>query len=396
MMIDDLDLVRQYARSNSEEAFACLVSRHVNLVYSVAVRQVRDSHLAEEITQTVFVILARKAASLSAKTVVSGWLCRTARYVSARALTVQRRRLHREQEALMPSPANEPEPHPWTQIEPLLDIAMAQLAKKDHDAMVLRFFEKRNFRDVGAALGTSEAAAKMRVNRALDKLRHFFARRGLLLSAAVIAGAVSGHSVQAAPIGLAASVTTAAITGSTVAVSTLTLIKSTLQAMAWTKLKTSALVGGITLLAAGSATLAIRGMETSPNTVKESAKPSSFNFAGYATPQAAFKSFLWALNTGSLEKVVAAVTQEQAERLKAKLGGRSDAEVKSALLQAAASMVDFQLTQEEDVSYEEVRLHLLVQPSPSHPKIGHDVQVIQKTGNEWKYAGKYGVDIKEN
>ena len=102
-MNDDLTLLREYARSNSEEAFAALVSRHINLVYSVALRQVRDPHLAEEITQAVFIILARKAGSLGPKTILSGWLCRTARYASANALTIQRRRQHREQEAYMQS-----------------------------------------------------------------------------------------------------------------------------------------------------------------------------------------------------------------------------------------------------------------------------------------------------
>ena len=106
---DDLALLQEYARSNSEEAFATLVSRYVNLVYSVALRQVRDAHLAEEITQAVFIILARKADSLGDKTILPGWLCRTARYASANALTIQRRRQHREQEAYMQSTSNEAE-----------------------------------------------------------------------------------------------------------------------------------------------------------------------------------------------------------------------------------------------------------------------------------------------
>ena len=98
MNSDDMALVREYAQSNSEQAFATLVSRHVNLVYSVALRRVPDPHLAEEITQSVFIILAGKAKSLSPKTILSGWLCRTARYVSANTLSIQRRRQFREQD----------------------------------------------------------------------------------------------------------------------------------------------------------------------------------------------------------------------------------------------------------------------------------------------------------
>src|SRR5215469_12842106 len=115
MTADDMELVRQYAQSNSETAFAALVERHVNLVYSVALRRVEDTHLAEEVTQGVFVILARKANALGAKTILPGWLCRTARYVSSNALTTRRRRQHYEQEALMQSVLNEPDSGQWNQ-----------------------------------------------------------------------------------------------------------------------------------------------------------------------------------------------------------------------------------------------------------------------------------------
>src|SRR5579862_9366392 len=133
-MNDDLNLLREYARCQSEEAFATLVSRYVNLVYSVALRQVRDPHLAEEITQAVFIILARKAAALGNKTILAGWLCRTARYAGANALTMQRRRQHREQEAHMQniltsdSDASSPSigEETWNQIAPLLDGALEQ------------------------------------------------------------------------------------------------------------------------------------------------------------------------------------------------------------------------------------------------------------------------------
>jgi len=139
-------LVRGYAQSSSERAFATLVSRHVNLVYSVALRQVRDPHLAEEITQGVFIILARKAKSLSPKTILSGWLCRTARYVSADTLKTQRRRQMREQESQMQSNLNESEPSVWSQIALLLDDALNCLGKKEHDAVVLRFFDGKELK----------------------------------------------------------------------------------------------------------------------------------------------------------------------------------------------------------------------------------------------------------
>jgi RNA polymerase sigma factor (sigma-70 family) len=239
IMNDDLTLLREYARRNSEEAFAVLVSRHVNLVYSVALRQVRDPHLAEEITQAVFIILARKAAALGPKTILSGWLCRTARYASANALTIQRRRQRREQEAHMQTILNEPESdETWNQIAPLLDGAMEKLGKKDHDAVVLRFFEGRNFKEVGAALGASEDAAKMRVNRALEKLHRFFSKRGISSTTAIIAGAVSANSIQAAPVALAKSVTDVAIAkGAAISGSTLILVKGTMKTMTWLKIK---------------------------------------------------------------------------------------------------------------------------------------------------------------
>ena len=210
-MTDDATLLREFAGRNSEEAFAALVSRHVNLVYSVALRRVRDPHLAEEITQAVFIILARKAKSLGPKTILTGWLCRTARYVSANALTTQRRRQRREQEAYMQSTLNELEPETWKHIAPLLDDAMARLGQKDHDALVLRFFENKSFGEVGAAIGASEDTARMRVNRALEKLRQLFSKRGVNSTAATIAGTISANSIQAAPVALAKSVTAVAL-----------------------------------------------------------------------------------------------------------------------------------------------------------------------------------------
>ena len=264
-MNDDMALLRDYARNHSEEAFATLVSRHLNLVYSVALRQVRDPQLAKEITQAVFIILARKADKLSQHTVLAGWLCRTAHYASANSLTIQRRRQQREQEAFMLSQLDQPQEdlsrrseakaETWQQIAPLLDGAMEHLGQKDHDAVVLRFFENKNFAEVGAALGASEDAAKMRVSRALEKLRKFFTKRGVDSTAAAIAEQISAHSIQAAPVALAKSVTVVAVAkGAAASASTLAFVKGVLKIMAWTKIKSATAFGVAAVLAATSIT----------------------------------------------------------------------------------------------------------------------------------------------
>ena len=151
MMTDDMRLLREFAEQGNEEAFATVVSQYINLVYSCAHLQVRDAHLAEEVTQAVFIILARKARSLGPETILSGWLCRTARNAAANALTIQRRRQMREQHYMesAQSQTNESESQSWSQIEPLLTTAMAQLRRKEHDALILRFFERRNFAEIG-------------------------------------------------------------------------------------------------------------------------------------------------------------------------------------------------------------------------------------------------------
>ena len=260
MQNDDIALLQAYACQNSEPAFAALVTRHVNLVYSVALRSVRDPQLAEETTQAVFIILARKADQLSPPTVLAGWLCRTARYASANALKIQRRRQCREQEAYMASILNAagapPADETWHQIAPLLDGALEKLGRKDHDALVLRFFEDKNFSEVGAALGASEDAAKMRVNRALEKLRKIFAKHGVNSTTAILTGVMSAHSVSDAPVGLAATVTAAA-KGVSISATITTLVKGTMKTMTWLKLKFAIGVGVTALLAGGVVTMAV-------------------------------------------------------------------------------------------------------------------------------------------
>src|ERR1017187_10389668 len=214
--LDDHALLAEFARSESEAAFAALVARHVPLVYSAA-RRFAGNHPqhAEEITQAVFIILARKAGKLSLRTVLSGCLYQVARLTAANFVKGEIRRQRREQEAYMQSTLNEPDAA-WEQIAPLLDEAMGQLGETDRNAVVLRFFENKTAQEVGAALGLTEAAAHKRQNRALEKLRKFFTRRGVALSDAAIAGAVSANAVQAAPAGLAAAITAVALSGTAI------------------------------------------------------------------------------------------------------------------------------------------------------------------------------------
>jgi len=263
MTPDDMALLQEYARHNSEEAFATLVSRHINLVYSVSLRQVRDPHMAEDVTQAVFIILARKKDSLGPKTILSGWLCRTACYVSANALTVQQRRQRREQEAHMQSTLNEtgdatPE-NTWEQISPLLEGALKSLGQKDHDAVALRFFEGRSFNEVSIALGVSEDTAKKRVTRAVERLRQFFSKRGVTISTAIIASTMAARSVQAAPAALAKSATAAAIAkGAAASGSAVIFANGTLKLMAWAKMKMAILIGAAVLVATGSGVILLR------------------------------------------------------------------------------------------------------------------------------------------
>ncbi|HUA39018.1 MAG TPA: sigma-70 family RNA polymerase sigma factor [Candidatus Sulfopaludibacter sp.] len=258
-MNDDLALLCDYSRNHSEDAFAALVTRYLNLVYSVALRQVQDPQLAEEITQAVFIILARKAGSLGDKTILPGWLCRTARYASANALTIQCRRQRREQEAYMQNSLNEPAAaETWGRIAPLLDTAMENLSRKDHDALVLRYFDNRNFKEVGAALGASEDAAKMRVSRALEKLHRFFNKHGISSTTAILAGTITLNSVQPAPVTLAKAVNAVAVVkGSIVPTATLILVKGTMKAITWLKIKFALAVGGAVLIVGGAAAMAI-------------------------------------------------------------------------------------------------------------------------------------------
>ena len=208
--MNDHELLQSYLQNGSQGAFAQLVERRVDLVYSTARRLVRDRQLAEDVTQQVFTLLARKARRLGSDTVLSAWLYRAARHVASETVRRESRRRRREQLAV--EAMNQSEPNgAWRQIERVLDEAMADLGATDHDAVVLRYFEDLSLKEVGAALGSSEDAAQKRVARALERLRTSLTRRGLTVPGTVLAAAVTGGAVQSAPAGLAPAVASASL-----------------------------------------------------------------------------------------------------------------------------------------------------------------------------------------
>lgn len=243
-MTPDQELLSRFARTNSGDAFAELVKRHVELVYSAALRQVNgDGHLARDVAQTVFIDLVRKAGSLADRENLAGWLYTSAHFAAAKAVRGENRRRNRE-ETFMREPTNENAPDAdWEKIRPALDDAMHELNEADRAAILLRYFENRQFVEVGARLGLNENAARMRVERALEKLRVVFAQRGIT-TAATLASVISVNAIQTAPAGLATNLTAASL--ATAGAGTFTF----LNIMTATKIKLAISA----ILAAGAAT----------------------------------------------------------------------------------------------------------------------------------------------
>ena len=241
-----MELVERFAKGGSEEAFRELVGRHIGLVYSVARRHTGNPHHAEEISQAVFVILARRAKSLGKGVVLSGWLYHTARLTAANFQRAEIRRIRREKEAYMQSITSEEVSNEvWRELLPLLDRAMASLSAADRDCVVLRFFENKSFREVAETLGLEEGAAQRRASRCLERLRAFFHKQGLVVSASAIAGAVSANSVKATPANLGALVAARSLSPGNLGPSVQALVRQM-----WTRLfwPASGLVGTGALL----------------------------------------------------------------------------------------------------------------------------------------------------
>jgi RNA polymerase sigma factor (sigma-70 family) len=228
----DAQLLREYAERGSEPAFAELVTRYTDLVYSAALRQVENPDLARDVAQSVFTDLARKAShlggSLAQDVSLVGWLYCATRFAGRTSRRTEHRRQSRERQAMdNVTPGLDTAPD-WEAIRPLLDEAMEQLSEPDRDALLLRFFKNHDLRAVGVALSISDDAAQKRVSRAVERLREFLAKRGVAVGASGLAVVLSAHAVQAAPAGMAVALSATALSGTAVGTSTALAITKTL------------------------------------------------------------------------------------------------------------------------------------------------------------------------
>jgi RNA polymerase sigma factor (sigma-70 family) len=254
----DAQLLRDYVERGQEFAFAELVQRHTNLVYSAALRQVDSPDTAAEIAQKVFVDLAGNASALAsriaAEASLAGWLCRCARNVSLNFRRDEFRRQTHERQAMEQLTSNPDTAPDWQHLLPVLDDAMSGLTELEYDCLVLRFFQNRDFRSVGEAMGVSDDTAQKRVARALEKLRELLSRRGIGSTAAILAAVISANAVQAAPVGLASTIAATALSCAVVTTSTAIAAAKTIALTTFQK----ALITGAFIAVAGAGIFAAR------------------------------------------------------------------------------------------------------------------------------------------
>ncbi|HUK83270.1 MAG TPA: sigma-70 family RNA polymerase sigma factor, partial [Verrucomicrobiae bacterium] len=263
-MMGDWELLQAYAKQRSETAFAELVQRHLNWVYSSALRQVGDRHLAEDVTQAVFVLLARKAGSLRRGTILTGWLFRTTRFVAARAVRSEQRRKTREQAASAMSTTTDNE-QLWEQLAPHLDQAVAALSETDRSAILLRFYERKSLREVGERLGISEEAAKKRVSRALDKMRDHLTRRGVVFGTVGLAGVLTEQTVQGVPAALGITVLKTSLASVSTPAVLPQLARETLNGWRLAKLKIAAGIAVVSVAAALTSNVVVNRKSPRPS-----------------------------------------------------------------------------------------------------------------------------------
>jgi len=471
----DAQLLRDYAERGVEAAFAEIVARHTDLVYSSALRQVYSPDLARDVTQSVFTDLARKArtvsTNLSPKASLVGWLYRGTRFAARDLYRNETRRTQRERQAMeqLQSDSGTGVPPVWLEIAPHLDAALNELDDTDRDAVLLRYFKNHDLRTVGATLGISDDAAQKRVSRAVERLREFFAKRGVTIGTSGLVVVISANAVQAAPVGLAITISTAAVLTGTTLTTTATVTAT--KAIAMTALQKTIVTATIAVLAgagiyetrqaarlreqvqtlqqqqgplaaqiyaltrerddatngltllAGEATkarnsfgelLKLRGEvgtlrqrtnelgkllatrhggtkqnsspdKESPDTPEETNFPKdSWTFAGFATPEAAMKSFMWAKSMGDIQTVLESGTPElrrEVEEMYFK--DKSEEERKAILLENVKDVTGVQIQKKMVLSDDQVILQTHLAGAPDKT---YSILTMVKIDGVWKVS----------
>ncbi len=319
----DSELLQSYAQNRSEEAFATLIDRYIRLVYSACQRQLTDRHLAEDATQGVFVLLSQKARKISGDR-LAGWLLTTARYACANIRRTQMRREQREQVAAM----NQDRPSENDnnrELLNLLDEALCRLPAKYREALILRYLKEQPLTEVGQSLGISEEAARKRVSRAMEKLRSYFSRHGLMTNAAALS-AVMAEQTQASALTPAAhelikqGALHAAHAGTASTAVGAVIAKGVNTAILTTKLKIAAAIIAIAAALLGSGWLISQVMSqktpapiaAAPVTVAPKPAPAPFPevVLDLSTPEKTFDSMTRAMAAGDRAKFYACITSD--------------------------------------------------------------------------------------
>jgi RNA polymerase sigma factor (sigma-70 family) len=265
--MDDAQLLQSYVETGSAEAFGQLTNRHINFVYGAALRLVHDRHVAEEVTQAVFIVLARKAATLRHEAVLSSWLLSTTRYAALGQMKISARRKRHERRAAEMAKTEwvQDAERSWPQYEGDLDAALASLRESDRKAVVLRFYEHKSFDEIAAILGTAEEAARKRVSRAVEKLRGYFGVSHRSLPAATVTYFLFHKFTSEAPAGLAAKVAAGAVKPAAASACAQEVARQVIQQMAFTKATwISTSVAAAVLMCVAGGALVFKALEPPP------------------------------------------------------------------------------------------------------------------------------------
>lgn len=351
-MSPDTELLRRYVKARDEAAFAELVRRHLNVVYAAAIRRTNGrTHLAQEIAQKVFTDLARKAVSLQHHQALTGWLHRSTRYaaIDAARSEISRQKLNHSYSVMSgDSPAAKPETD-WEKLRPVIDEAMDDLKEADREIVLLRYFEGLSFAMVGQRLGLRENAARMRTERALDRLRVLLGKRGLTSSAAALALSLANQALTKTPDGLVTTISRAAMGAEPMGALASLLYRVALHKAASVGIGVAVVVGlcgfGVSLRKASTSEAELSNLREENSrlelaladlrkevpiqaftsqiaapaapivelaTETESAAMGQHSDQGQATPENALLSYAWACDTGNATAVKRLITFDQA------------------------------------------------------------------------------------